>query len=47
MSSYHLSRFTPRCNEATRKRTLTTAEVAEIERRVGAWRDMTVIPWVE
>ena len=30
--------------QATRKRALTTAEVAEIERRVGAWRDMTVIP---
>jgi uncharacterized protein (TIGR02444 family) len=30
--------------QATRGRALTTAEVAEIERRVGAWRDMTVIP---
>lgn len=30
--------------QATRMRALTTAEVAEIERRVGAWRDMTVIP---
>jgi uncharacterized protein (TIGR02444 family) len=30
--------------QATRKRALTMAEVAEIERRVGVWRDMTVIP---
>ena len=30
--------------QATRKRALTTPDVAEIERRVGAWRDMTVIP---
>jgi uncharacterized protein (TIGR02444 family) len=30
--------------QATRKRALTTAEVAEIERRVCVWRDMTVIP---
>jgi uncharacterized protein (TIGR02444 family) len=30
--------------QATRKRALTAAEVAKIERRVGAWREMTVIP---
>jgi len=30
--------------QATRKRAFTAAEVAEIERRVGAWREMTVIP---
>jgi uncharacterized protein (TIGR02444 family) len=30
--------------QATHKRALTAAEVAEIERQVGAWRDMTVIP---
>ncbi len=30
--------------QATRKRALAAAEVAEIERRVGAWREMTVIP---
>jgi 4-carboxymuconolactone decarboxylase len=30
--------------QATRGARMTTAEVAEIERRVGAWRDMTVIP---
>jgi uncharacterized protein (TIGR02444 family) len=30
--------------QATRKRALTTTDVAELERRVGAWRDMTVIP---
>jgi uncharacterized protein (TIGR02444 family) len=30
--------------QATRKRALTMADVAEIERRVGVWRDMTVIP---
>ena len=30
--------------QATRKRALTAVEVAELERRGGAWRDMTVIP---
>ena len=30
--------------QATRKRALTAAEVEELERRIGAWRDMTVIP---
>src|SRR6266566_3543246 len=29
---------------ATRKRALSAAEVAELEQRIGAWRDMTVIP---
>jgi uncharacterized protein (TIGR02444 family) len=29
---------------ATRGRELSPAEVAELERRIGAWRDMTVIP---
>lgn len=29
---------------ATRKRALSATEVAELERRIGAWRDMTVIP---
>ena len=29
---------------ATLKRALSAAEVADLERRVGAWRDMTVIP---
>ena len=29
---------------ATRKRALSAAEVAELERRIGPWRDMTVIP---
>jgi uncharacterized protein (TIGR02444 family) len=30
--------------QATRKRALTAAEVAELERRVGPWREMTVVP---
>ena len=29
---------------ATHRRTLSAAEVAELEQRIGAWRDMTVIP---
>jgi uncharacterized protein (TIGR02444 family) len=29
---------------ATHKRALAADEVAELERRIGAWRDMTVIP---
>jgi uncharacterized protein (TIGR02444 family) len=29
---------------ATHKRALAAAEVAELEQRIGAWRDMTVIP---
>jgi uncharacterized protein (TIGR02444 family) len=29
---------------ATHKRALSAAEVAELEQRIGAWRDMTVIP---
>jgi uncharacterized protein (TIGR02444 family) len=30
--------------QATRQRALSAAEVAELDLRVGAWRDMTVIP---
>jgi uncharacterized protein (TIGR02444 family) len=30
--------------QATRKRALSAAEVEELERRIGAWRDATVIP---
>ena len=30
--------------QATRKRAFSAAEVEELERRIGAWRDMTVIP---
>ena len=29
---------------ATRERAFSAAEVAELERRVGAWREMTVVP---
>jgi uncharacterized protein (TIGR02444 family) len=29
---------------ATQKRALSAAEIAELERRIGVWRDMTVIP---
>ncbi|MGA7488709.1 MAG: TIGR02444 family protein [Xanthobacteraceae bacterium] len=29
---------------ATRRRALSAADVAELERRIGAWRDMTVVP---
>jgi|SRR5262249_4551654 len=29
---------------ATRRRELSAAEVAELERRIGAWREMTVVP---
>jgi uncharacterized protein (TIGR02444 family) len=30
--------------QATRRRAFTQAEVAELERRVGPWREMTVVP---
>jgi uncharacterized protein (TIGR02444 family) len=30
--------------QASRGRTLTAAEVADVERRIGGWRDMTVVP---
>jgi uncharacterized protein (TIGR02444 family) len=29
---------------ATRKRTLSSREIAELERRIAPWRDMTVVP---